>query len=126
DATVAGVHAGIQNARVALAMSLVALVIEYAYYFVEMNHRRGTRQPITTLDAALRLNQAGLIQDPHELARIRDRDAFQLRYLRQRQRLALGICARKLQQTTQPVFFLCGYLHSERTPAKPLPKTLNP
>src|SRR5882672_175696 len=106
-------HTGFENARISFAVRRYALVIQHAYDLIKMNNRRRPGQSIAPLDATLRLHEAGLIENPHKLPGVRDRDAFPSGYLRKRQRLTLRIRTSELKQTAQPIFFLCRYLHKD-------------
>jgi hypothetical protein len=70
NAAVAGVNARIENARVALAMRLGRFAFENAYHLVQRISDAG-RERVAALDAARRLHQSGLAQNPHQLAGVR-------------------------------------------------------
>lgn len=105
DAAIARMDAFFHHARIALAVLIEHVFIQHLDYLIQVDIFGRTRKEIAALRAARRIDESGLVQQPHQLARIRRRDTLTLRDLRQRQALArLKIC--QLHQTPQPVFFL--------------------
>jgi hypothetical protein len=73
NAAVAGMNTNVQDARVRLAEVGHGIFIKDANHFIQANLRRRTGERITTFGPALGANQAGLAQNPHQLAGVRDR-----------------------------------------------------
>jgi hypothetical protein len=106
NAAVAGMNTNIQNARVRLAKMGHGIFIKDANHFTQADLRRRAGERITTFGPALGTNQAGLAQNPHQLAGVRDRQTLSLGDLRQSQRAPVALRARQLHQAPQPVLFL--------------------
>ena len=85
DSALAGVNARVQHAGVRLAEPIDGVFVQNPDYFVEPNLGRGSRQSVAAVCPTLRLHQAGLDQNPHQLAGVGDRKPFPIRDLIQRQ-----------------------------------------
>ena len=76
NAAVAGVYAHLENAGVGLTKLVDRIFVENMNHFAEPDFARRPRQCVTAVGPALRLNQTGLYQDPHQLAGVGDRKPF--------------------------------------------------
>ena len=111
DAAVAFVNAAIEHARVAFAVFIEHVGVEDLDDLAEANFACRTCQLVSALCAAGRGDKVGLIEQPHQLARVRRRDALALGDLRQRQAVAYRKIS-ELHQTPQAVFLLCRNFHN--------------
>jgi len=94
NAAVARVDACIKHSRVRLTKPVDSILVENPDDFIQVDLGSGTGQRVTPVCATLRLHQPGFDQNPHELARIRNRKPFAVGDLIQRQRLAGGLSPR--------------------------------
>ena len=116
DSAIARVHAGCKNACVTTAMCLDALFVQHTNHFIQVDGRRRSREAIPTFRSPLRLHQPCLIEYPHQLAGVGDRDSLKSGNLRKRQRLLLSFRTCQLQKSAQSKFFLGRYLHFVKSP----------
>src|ERR1700687_2192923 len=112
NAAVARVDADIQHPGVRLTEMVNRVFIQNADHFIQSNISGRTRQRISPFGSALRRHQSCLVQNPHQLAGIRDRQPFAPSKLSQGQRLAVQLGASELNQTPQTIFFVGRYFHS--------------
>ena len=106
NAAIAGMNTNVQHPGVRLAKMVDRIFIQNSNYFVQTNIARRTRERISALGTALRRYQSSLIQNPHQLAGVRNRQSFPVGNLSQGQGLAVHLSASELNQTAQTVFFV--------------------
>jgi len=106
NAAIARMNADVKHSRMRFAEPIHRIFVQNANHFVQTNVDRRPSECVTAFGSALRLHQAGLIQNPHQLPGVRDRQAFTLRNLIERQRLFVHFRARKLNETAQTVLFM--------------------
>src|ERR1043166_5143262 len=82
------VDARVKDARVPLAARFSGFALEDANHLVQVNLGRGSHERVTAFDSPSRLHQSRLGQNPHQLAGVRGRNAFEACKLSERQRLA--------------------------------------
>src|SRR6266700_2719931 len=94
-----------------LRVSSPSALAEADFATFQSDVRSLARQSVSALRPALRLHQAGFVQNPHQLACIGNRQALKISELSQSERFFALLGASELHQASQAVFFLGGNFH---------------
>lgn len=84
NAAITRVNTNIQYPGVRLTKLVDRVLIQNADYFIQSNVCRRPRQRVSTFGSPLRRNQPRLVENPHQLAGVGDRQSLALSELRQR------------------------------------------